>query len=350
MQKISNMDTAMDKIAVWVLTSNGLKISEKLNAYLESIDLFVSKKIKCELRGVFKFESLRDCVRDNFTKYSGHIFIMSTGITVRVISDLIESKTKDPAVLVIDDRALNVISLLSGHIGGANKLCIEIAKILDSNPVITTATDVNKLPAIDVISVENDLAIENPVGIKKINSLILRGEVIKIFDPFNLITSHLDGINLVNDSVEPDLVVDYHEKKYGSCPLILRPKVLSAGIGCNRGTDVSEIRELLIETLKKNDLSFLSLKSISTIDIKMDETGILKLAEEINLPVEYFDKNELNSVENITAPSLMALKHVGVKSVCEAAAIMSTKGKLLIPKRKTKNVTIAIAKNSISLE
>ncbi len=346
MQRILNTRTVtMDKIAVWVITEGGLKISENLEKDIE-FDLFVSEKLKYAKKALF-FDSLKEFVRRNFQKYDGHIFIMSTGITVRLISDLIVSKTCDPAVLVIDDRGYNVISLLSGHIGGANKLCLKISEILGANPVITTATDVNNLPAIDVIAVENDIAIENPENIKKINMLILNRKKIRIYDPLNLVNPHLKKVKLVNDSENPDLVVDYIEKKYSSDPLLLRPRVLSAGIGCNRGTDMYEMKSLLVQTLENKKYSKLCLKALATVDVKMDEIGITELAKDINLPVKYFNKNELNSVSNIKTPSEMAMKHIGAKSVCEAAAILAIQGKLLIPKTKTKNVTIAIAKTSI---
>ncbi|MCP4164113.1 MAG: cobalt-precorrin 5A hydrolase [Deltaproteobacteria bacterium] len=335
----------MDKTAVWVITEGGLKISENLEKDM-GFDLFASRKLKNAKNACF-FSSLKESIRENFNKYNGHIFIMSTGITVRLISDLIKSKTTDPAVLVIDDKGLNVISLLSGHIGGANRLCIKISEILGANPVITTATDVNNLPAIDVIAVENDISIENPENIKKINSLILNGKKIRIFDPLNLVTPHLKKVNLVSDSDNPDLVVDYIEKEYSSDPLLLRPRMLSAGIGCNRGTDMDEMKGLLFQVLENNNYSVLSLKALATVDVKMDEIGITELAQGMNLPVKYFDKNELNSVSNIKTPSEMAMKHIGAKSVCEAAAILASQGKLLIPKTKTKNVTIAIAKTSI---
>ncbi|MCP3926873.1 MAG: cobalt-precorrin 5A hydrolase [Desulfobacterales bacterium] len=335
----------MDKTAVWVITEGGLKISENLEKDM-GFDLFASRKLKNAKNACF-FDSLKESIRENFNKYNGHIFIMSTGITVRLISDLIKSKTTDPAVLVIDDKGLNVISLLSGHIGGSNRLCIKISEILGANPVITTATDVNNLPAIDVIAVENDISIENPENIKKINSLILNGKKIRIFDPLNLVTPHLKKVNLVSDSDNPDLVVDYIEKEYSSDPLLLRPRMLSAGIGCNRGTDMDEMKGLLFQVLENNNYSVLSLKALATVDVKMDEIGITELAQGMNLPVKYFDKNELNSVSNIKTPSEMAMKHIGAKSVCEAAAILASQGKLLIPKTKTKNVTIAIAKTSI---
>lgn len=340
------MGTGNNRTAVWVITDNGLILSEKLIRSGLSFDLYISEKLESDLNALFRFNSLKEAVHANFHKYESHIFFMSTGITVRIIAEKIKSKLTDPAVLVIDDRGLNCISLLSGHIGGANKLCHKISEILDSRSIITTATDVNDLPAVDVIAVENDLVIENPEKIKIINSKILKKEPLKIYDPFGFIKNRFGGVDVKEESEKPDVVVDCKIKVYESDPLILRPKVLYSGLGCNRGTDKKDMEELLLQVLEKNKLSVSSLKSFATVDIKKDETGILELAKAMDLPIMYFSKDELNSVETFSGPSKMALKHVGVKSVCEAAAIMASKGKIVIPKQKTKDVTIAIAKIS----
>jgi cobalt-precorrin 5A hydrolase len=127
--------------------------------------------------------------------------------------------------------------------------------------------------------------------------------------------------------------------------LILRPKTLTVGIGCNRGTDIDEIRGLLKQTFEDNRLSPLSIEMIASVDVKSDEKAICDLAKEMGVRLVFFNREELKTIENIETPSDMVEKHIGVKSVCEAAAILGAgKGTLIVPKRKSLNATVAIAR------
>jgi cobalt-precorrin 5A hydrolase len=119
---------------------------------------------------------------------------MSTGIVVRIIAPLIRSKLEDPAVVVVDDRGNHAISLLSGHLGGANALAAEVAELIRAKPVITTATDVNQILAIDVLAKEKHLIIENPEAIKIVNMALLKGERIGLHDPYGLMEDSIDAV------------------------------------------------------------------------------------------------------------------------------------------------------------
>ena len=168
--------TDIDKIAVWVITPNGTKLAETLSRNLTGAALYISEKICEAADDHVSFQNLSETVHQEYDRYDGHIFIMSTGIVVRVIAPLIKSKVVDPAVVVVDDQVNHAISLLSGHLGGANDLTLKIADILGADPVITTATDVNRVPAIDVLAKEMDLQIENPRAIKTVNMALLKKE------------------------------------------------------------------------------------------------------------------------------------------------------------------------------
>ena len=134
-----------------------------------------------------------------------------------------------------------------------------------------------------------------------------------------------------------------------SSTLVLRPASLVAGIGCNRNTAAAEIKSLLEEVLTNAGLSLLSLKGLASIDVKSDEEGLIELSRQFDLPLVFFKQQELNQVINIENPSAVVEKHVGVKSVCEAAAILAARnGTLIVPKQKTKNVTVAIARIDFS--
>lgn len=129
--------------------------------------------------------------------------------------------------------------------------------------------------------------------------------------------------------------------------LILRPRSLAVGIGCNRNTAADEMKALLMETLERFRLSPLSVFTLASVDIKQDEAGLVTLSESLGIPLVFFDRETLKQVSTIATPSAMVEKHIGVKSVCEAAAILAAKnGELVVPKQHTKNVTTAVARIS----
>jgi cobalt-precorrin 5A hydrolase len=354
-----------DKIAIWVITPNGIKLAEKLLRHLAEADVYASQKIADTPDGCLSFRNLSGTLAVQFNRYSGHIFLMSTGIVVRVIAPLINSKIEDPAVVVLDELANHAISLLSGHLGGANALTRKIANITGADPVITTATDVNRVPAIDVMAKELNLLIENPRAIKTVNMKLLKREKVFVHDPFNLLGDGLPCMaSCICDGSTENVKKYCRAKEFEGTPniyvddvvidlpaevLVLRPASLVAGIGCNRNTGIEEIKALLEDVLEKNNLAPSSLRSLASIDLKSDESGLLSLAETINLPLYFYSRQELNQVKEIKNPSKVVEKHVGVKSVCEAAAILAAGGgALIVPKQTTPNVTVAIARIDFS--
>jgi cobalt-precorrin 5A hydrolase len=360
------VSSRQNKLAVWAVTPNGAKLADRLADSLPDADIYVSQNLPGNKPSHILFERLSATLEEKFGQYTGHIFIMSTGIVVRLLAPLIQSKIKDPAVVVVDDLGNHAISLLSGHIGGANELTCKIARFIKANPVITTATDINGVPAIDVLAMKNGLFIENPAAIKTVNMALLKREKIGVHDPFNFLASKLQNLESaafqvfthdINKHLQqlditkiPIVYIDDAIKDLPSTVLILRPPILVAGIGCNRGTDAGEISAQLKEVLESHGLASTSLKCLASIDVKNDEAGLIEVAESLKLPLIFFNRGELNQVKGIKNPSPIVEKHVGVKSVCEAAAILASReGTLVVPKQSTKNVTVAIARINFSL-
>jgi cobalt-precorrin 5A hydrolase len=356
------------KLAVWAITPNGARLADRLADSLKEVTVYISQNLTHTRSSHVLFERLSVTLAEKFRQYTGHIFIMSTGIVVRVLAPLVQNKIKDPAVVVVDDLGNHAISLLSGHIGGANELARDIAHIVEAEPVITTATDINAVPAIDVIAVENGLVIENPGAIKSVNMTLLNKKRLTVYDPANLLGEILDSekyqalCNRMHDLQEFIQQLEIHNNSYvyiddriaelPSHVLILRPPSLVAGIGCNRGTDRREIGNLLGQVLKSNRLSLSSLTCLASIDVKNDEAGLIETSRQLELPLVFFKREELNQVKGIQNPSQIVEHHLGVRSVCEAAAILASRsGTLIVPKNSTKNVTVAIARTaSLSLE
>lgn len=343
----------LQPIAVWVLTPGGLELARRLSG-LRPLSVYCSRRladraVDCCGR---PFERLGPSVAENFHRFEGHIFIMAAGIVVRTIASLLQDKTGDPAVVVVDDRGRFAVSLAAGHLGGANRLAQQVAEQLGGTAVITTATDVNGKPAIDVLARERGLTIENPAAIKAVNMALLTGSGLQVHDPFGL----LKGLSAV-DAPEnagcpvgwrlPGVYADDRRAMLPDHVLVLRPPTLVAGIGCNRHTTKEEISALLQQVLDDHGLAAGSLCALASIDLKADETGLLALAADLGLPVHFYTRDELNQIRHVPNPSDMAVQHAGVKSVCEAAAILlAHQGNLIVPKHKTHNVTVAIARRS----
>jgi cobalt-precorrin 5A hydrolase len=355
-----------DKTAIWVITPNGVAIAQQITKHLSDADTYISAKTKPDVNYHLTFRKLSDAMSEKFRQYSAHIFIMATGIVVRVIAPHIQNKIEDPAVVVVDDQSRHVISLLAGHLGGANDLTHKVAGIIKAAPVITTATDVNDKPAIDVLAKEKKLVIDNPQAIKTVNMALLADQQIGIHDPFAALQGDIpNAVPLTQDDLskkdtattngpyKESAATIYIDDKLIDLPayvLVLRPATLVAGIGCNRNTPMEEINALLNETFKKYQLAGSSLNRIATIELKADEPGLIDFAKTLNVPIEFFSRKELNQVEDIQTPSAMVEKHVGVKSVCEAAAILASQmGTLIVPKQTTPNVTVAIARKAFLL-
>jgi len=345
------------RLAVWAITPRGAKLAKKIAKSLADVDLHFSSKLGPDFQSELEkenipysiFKSLSIKLSEVFNDYEGHIFIMSTGIVVRLTVPLVRHKTIDPAVVVVDEAGRHAISLLSGHIGGGNSLTKRVASLIGADPVITTATDINGVPAIDLLAGQRGLVIENPEAIKRVNMAFLTGRKIDLHDPLGLLVDAIpDSYLLTTGGSDEDVARVFIDDAVTDLPaqtLVLRPKSLVAGMGCNRGTSMEEMKSLLYQVLDEFRLSPASLRGIASIDIKADEPGLLELAKDLELPVVFYDKEELNKVKNIKNPSAMVEKHTGAKSVCEAAAILSAKrGKLIVPKHSTRNVTVAIAR------
>lgn len=340
-----------NNIALWAVTRGGMVLAQKIAELLQGSDRFFPEALGGRVGAGHRFSSLKKAVHDHFHGYPAHIFIMSSGIVVRMIAPLIKDKTRDPAVLVVDEMGRHVISLLSGHIGGANRLTTEVAGLIGADPVITTATDLHGVPAVDVLATEKKLRIENPGAIKYVSQAVISGESIVVHDPYRLMTADLGDVAVVPYREDrathdgPGLYIDDICHDLPEKMLILRPSSLVAGIGCNRNTGLEEIKAFLLEVLVRFKLARGSLNRLASIDLKADEAGLVALGEDLGLPIKFFTREALNSVKSIQNPSAVVEKHVGVKSVCEAAAILgASQGRLIVPKQNTPDVTVAIAR------
>lgn len=324
-----------DIIAVISVTKQGDEISKRLSEFFK-VDLFSKNKIR-------EF-NLRDISKNAMENYKYIIFIASTGIAVRAIAPFIKSKLVDPGVLVIDASSKFVISLLSGHLGGANALTLKVAKKLNIQPVITTATDNLGIKAPDVIAKENNLVIHDIVMAKKIASKLVQGKRVAFIDEMKIIPLP-KGYTKESSEVEGKVVVTnkdiIDEKGIDTLKLIRKDIVL--GIGCRKNYDSVMMKENILRVLKDYNIDFRSVNLISTVELKKDEIAIKKLAQFLGVEIKIFTLKEIKKVHNNYKGSDFVRKTIGVKAVCEPCTELSG-GKLLTQKIKCHGMTVCIGK------
>lgn len=347
------------KLAIIALTRNGARLGARLQAARPGAELFVFERFAAEGGAAatpFAGE-LKALIARLWPHYRGFAFIMATGIVVRMVAPHLGGKERDPAVVVFDETGRFAVSLLAGHLGGANRLAVELAAAVGGTPVITTATDVNGLTAWDEAARQTGLRIEPLVHIKNLNSLLLEGGRIALVDrrgrvaPFFANTPGIEahatfaaalqsgasGLVFVTHRLLPDL-----DRRPNL--LALRPPDLVVGIGCNRGATADEIEAAVAGELGRAFLAFASIGRVASIEEKAGEPGLLEFAARHALPLTFFTAEQLNAVAAPSPASAHALEAVGARGVCEPAAILAAGGgPLLITKKKCGNVTVAVA-------
>ncbi len=392
--------------AYFYLTGEGEQLARRLAASHPG-DLYDKTDFKASLR-------------EAFHKYDYLVCIMATGIVVRILAPLLVHKTSDPGVVVMDQRGQYAISLLSGHLGGANDLAREMAALSGGSAVITTATDVAGELSFDTFAKKHGMAIENIGALKHISGALLSGQPVRVITSrtypeltaaaaagkMQLMTveemrqrqgracapptggadsrrnTQADGTDSRRGAYTgssagseansacatlPTVVID-EGFTLGAAPggaesphntlalsrdtapvLYLRPRTICAGIGCKRNMDADSIRDALLATLKKEGLSPLSLKCISTIPLKADEPGILATARQLGVPLTVIPTADIEALDitglGIQTSGFVA-KQTGVLSVSTASAYLASgKGRILRDKEKYKGITIALCQN-----
>lgn len=328
---------------------------------------------------IYNKENFKENLRAGFKKYDSLVCIMATGIVVRILAPLIVHKTSDPAVVVLDQKGRHAISLLSGHLGGANDLAREMASISGGEAVITTATDVAGELSFDTFAKKYDMAIENIEQLKHISGALLSGKKVNVFTDKNVeklypelveeqtrgtlhifpLSEFFEIYNIESDI--PAVIIDEgFPTKFTTISdittpslipvLFLRPRTICAGIGCKRNMEQQPIEEALLQTLKEEGIHPLSLKCIATIPLKSDEPGIIGTAANWNVPLKIIPTEEIEELDIHKlgiATSEFVASQTGVLSVSTACSyIASGRGTILRDKAKYKGITIALSKSS----
>ncbi len=347
------------RYAIISVSAEGARLGLRLKATLKGdITLYEHQECASGAEANY-FKKTAALTSEIFGRYDGLIYIMAAGIVVRSIAAHVVSKASDPAVLCMDECGKHCISLLSGHLGGANKLTREVAAAIGAAPVITTATDVHEKRAPDDIARELMMRVEPLDTLKPVNSVIAAGKRFSWFLDYQVegdksIRKRLLDIGI--SCASSDLI---NENEFDACVIIternvkcskpyvyLRPKNLYVGIGCKRGTSEAFIKKAFYAALEKINVHTYQVASLSSVNLKADEKGLLDFAKHIDRPIHFYTVEELRETEaeNHIEISKFVEKTIGVGNVCQSAALReSMGGKTLLPKTKFASVTIAIA-------
>jgi cobalt-precorrin 5A hydrolase len=350
--------------AIVAITKHGVELARKLHTVFLNSDLYYMSKFEKgdeEHKQIQLFSgSVRMLLPALFKEYKGIILIISLGAVVRMIAPILKDKKTDPGVVVIDDKGENVISVLSGHLGGANELTKEVAAALDARAIITTASDVQKTIPVDLFGQRFGWIWDSAEKLTPVSASVVNEEHVAVVQesgernwwPYE---TALPERIIVYPSIEEALqakpqaalvvthrMLNQSEMRILENGIVYRPKVIALGIGCNRGTAAAEIEQVITETLAELSFSLKSVKAICTISLKKDEIGLIEVVEKYGWEFVHYEPEELNQAK-IEAPSDTVFKYTGAYGVSEPAVRIYTKAEQLeLIKKKSGNVTISV--------
>jgi len=329
------------KIAVFAYSRQGCKTARRVIAYFAGHEIQAYTMARFEEPG---FGSIcrpsKDFYGPIFKDVDAMVFVGSVGIAVREIAPHVRDKATDPAVVSIDELGRFCVPLLSGHIGGANDLALELANALGATPVITTATDINQKFSVDAWAARNGYVIGSLSRAKAVSAAILEQDIPLQCD-YPIMTKLPGGV-ILGDSGAVGIRISVYRDEPFERTLWLIPRILHLGIGCRKGTDISVIREAVDTVLKENNIDHRAVKCVASIDLKAEEAGLLAYCQEEKLPMTFYSNQELKAVPGEFTPSVFVQSITGVDNVCERAALIGAE-KLIVKKTARNGVTVALA-------
>jgi cobalt-precorrin 5A hydrolase len=318
------------KVGVLAITVGGRQLAGRLAAALENACLVPTRN------------GVQSALAESWKRFDGLVCIMAAGIVVRAIAPLLRDKHTDPGVVVVDELGNHAISLLSGHLGGGNALARKVAEVTGGRAVITTASEVLGLAPLDLWLRSLDLAIENRQSLTRASARLVNHGCLHLYAEIGIVSLPA-GLIAVPTPAEAEVVIS-ERTGWKDDLLVLRPKTLVVGVGCNRGVSRAELAGALEEFLAEAAFSRLAVRNLATIDLKRGEAGLLEFAGENRWPLTFYSKDQLNTVAGLTR-SAAVYRATGAQGVAEPAARLSAgTDNLLIGKKKWKNVTLALAR------
>jgi cobalt-precorrin 5A hydrolase len=353
-------------IVVVAITRRGVETALKIKAALDKagVNSTVYAPKKYNQNGVVTLDKkLADFIKDTYSTVNALVAVMATGIVIRAVAPLLESKLTDPAVVGVDATGKFVISLLSGHYGGANELARTIAKGIGATPVITTASDVTGKVSVDELAKTMHLTIQNPESLVAVNAALVNGDklVLVLAGDVKVPTSTINGyeIKKAENGVQAlEIINGYdagviitHEPlsidKFVKPFTILKAKSLVVGLGARKDSTLDSIIKAVDSALERVHVPLARVNRFATVDIKRNSKAMVDAAERLGALLEFLSVDALRSLnhQDLSPDSKMVQEKIGVGGVCERAALLiaGKNSKLLLKKTKLNGVTVAIA-------
>ncbi|MFN4258561.1 MAG: cobalt-precorrin 5A hydrolase [Gemmataceae bacterium] len=356
------MSSPSHPLAILALTSNGVRLGERLREALEGGEVrLIRDNAREEMTALFQAGRALVCV-------------MALGIVVRILGPVLGSKRDDPAVVVVDEAGRFAVSVLGGHAAGANELTRRVAEALEAVPVITTASEALGLPALDGIGKEWGWKIDPLSQTTQVLAAAVRGEPIAVYqetgrrDWWEQAGVWPEHIHLASgggntpgkppklEILPPPLsfpegwaglvwITDRQIVTSFYPTLILRPPSLVLGVGCRRGVPGQEIEDFFQYLCRTHGFAPLSLGMVATADLKADEPGLREFARRHDVSLRTFSLEELARVADLPTPSERVRAKIGVAGVAEPAALLAAgASQLLLTKQRGPRITMALAR------
>jgi cobalt-precorrin 5A hydrolase len=316
-------------IACLAFTASGRQIAARIQAAFEGrVEIVSQPDYKARLSRLFD-------------RCDGLVFVSAAGIAVRLCAPLLRDKSRDPAIVVVDDLGRYAISLVSGHLGGANELARQVAAILGGQPIITTASDGRGFEAVDVFAKRHNLVIENMADAKTLTAMMVAGRPIQLIAELELT---LNYEHLVETQPEGCVYVTARQQVDCEVPCcLLRPLNLVVGIGCRKGKTRDDVLSAIKTVFREQNLALASIKTLATVEDKQHEPGLIEACTMLGCSLTIFTRDDIRRVQHRFAASAFVQATLGITAVCEPCAALAG-GQLIVGKTVVNGVTIAVAR------
>ncbi|MBI4263718.1 MAG: cobalamin biosynthesis protein, partial [Acidobacteria bacterium] len=290
------------RVAVMAITKHSAALSQRLRDLLPGADLFISDKFASQVsndRVTLFNEKVSEKLGELFASYDNLVLFISLGAVVRMLAGHLKDKRYDPGVVVVDDRGRFAISVLSGHLGGANALARRVADLLGAQPVITTASDVGETIAVDLFGRDLGWRMESDVHVTQVSAAVVNEEPVGVLVetgetgwwpagkplPASIrVYATLDELAAADPNAALIVTDRLLSESYAALlrkAVVYRPRSLAVGVGCKRGASADEIEGLLRQTLTEAGLSVKSVRNLASIDAKRGEPGMEEVARRL---------------------------------------------------------------------
>ena len=342
------------KVAFIAFTRRGYETMQNLavNMALNSprigdeFTLTTTKRLADEV-GLDSFDDLGVWTGERFADSDALVFIGATGIAVRAIAPHVRDKFSDPAVVSVDEAGQFAVPLLSGHVGGANDLAREVAAAIGARAVVSTATDVNGLFAVDEWARKQGLALVERQIAKEVSACLLDGGTVGFASDIAVEGALPSGVEEGPHELGIKVGLDTADCPFAHT-LHLVPRVVTVGVGCKRGTDAAALETFVRGALANARISPAAVARVASIDVKRDEEAVLALARALGCDPVFYSAEQLAAVEGTFASSDFVKTAVGVDNVCERAAVAGG-ARLIGGKEAHEGMTVALGQDEASV-